>query len=113
MTLIPPEILALLQSNNLRRDEDHVPVLKLFAPWGAATWLITEIEPDGDTLFGLCDLGMGEPELGYLSLEEITSATGPLGLKIEIDLYWSTDAPLSAWAAAARSHRRIPSYLDC
>jgi hypothetical protein len=41
---------------------DFKPVLKLFSPVGAATWLITEREPDySDILFGLCDLGMGFP----------------------------------------------------
>tara|TARA_R110000772_G_scaffold157849_1_gene269065 strand:- start:100 stop:261 length:162 start_codon:yes stop_codon:yes gene_type:complete len=33
---------------------DHVPVVKLFNPVGAATWLLSELDSDGDTLFGLC-----------------------------------------------------------
>jgi hypothetical protein len=44
---------------------DFEPVVKLFTPWGGANWLLTEIEPDEpDLAFGLCDLGMGFPELG-------------------------------------------------
>src|SRR5450755_4554581 len=49
---------------------DHKPVVKLFTPDGAATWLLTEIDPDDpDRAFGLCDLGFGCPELGYVSLD--------------------------------------------
>ena len=33
---------------------DHVPVVKFFNPVGAATWLLSELDEDGDTLFGLC-----------------------------------------------------------
>ena len=39
---------------------DFFPVVKLFNPCGAATWLLTEIDPDDGTVaWGLCDLGMG------------------------------------------------------
>ncbi|MNH46973.1 hypothetical protein D3C79_1099950 [compost metagenome] len=64
------------------------------------------MEQDG-VCFGLCDLGMGEPELGYVSVEELESVTGPRGLRVERDLYFATDKPLSAWTSAARTHRRI------
>jgi hypothetical protein len=44
---------------------DVFPVVKLFVPWGAATWLLSELDPeDEDIAFGLCDLGFGCPELG-------------------------------------------------
>jgi Protein of unknown function (DUF2958) len=44
---------------------DFHPVVKLFNPCGAATWLLTEIDPDDETVaWGLCDLGMGFPEFG-------------------------------------------------
>jgi hypothetical protein len=37
-----------------------------------ATKLLTEIDPgDDDTAFGLCDLGLGCPEVGYVSLSEL------------------------------------------
>jgi hypothetical protein len=57
-----------------RQDQflDFEPVVKLFTPDGNATWLLTELNPDFDHLaFGLCDLGLGEPELGYVSLHEL------------------------------------------
>ncbi len=85
---------------------DHIPVIKLFCPWGAGTWLITEVLPDQpDLLFGLCDLG--EPELGYVSLDELMSVEGPGGLKIEQDRSFIPTMTLSAYADAARAVGRI------
>lgn len=87
-------------------DLNHKPVVKLFAPWGAATWLISELDQDG-IAFGLCDLGMGEPELGYVDLAELTSVRGPFGLKIERDLWFTADKSLSEYADEARECGRI------
>ena len=81
---------------------DPVPVVKFFNPCGAATWLATELDADGDTLFGLADLGFGCPELGSFSLSEIAGVRLPFGLTIERDLHFSTSCPLSRWAEAAR-----------
>jgi len=81
---------------------DPVPVLKLFNPIGAATWLATELYDDGDTLFGLADLGFGCPELGNFSLSEIAAVRLPFGLGIERDIAFSTTFPLSVWADRAR-----------
>lgn len=40
-------------------DFQPKPVVKLFTPDGAATWLLSDIYPgDKDFAFGLCDLGM-------------------------------------------------------
>ena len=45
-----------------------------FTPDAGATWLLTEIDPDDhDHAFGLCDLGQGFPELGYVSCLLYTS----------------------------------------
>lgn len=85
-TLIPDDLRAALIANGRaseeREDFDPRPVVKLFTPDGSATWLITEAyeEPDGDLrLFGLCDLGFGSPELGYVMLSD-TSNTCAAGL---------------------------------
>lgn len=86
---------------------DHVPIVKLFNPIGAATWLISELDSDGDTLFGLADLGFGCPELGSVSLAEISSVTLPLGLTIERDLHFEARFALTVYAAAARLVGRI------
>lgn len=84
------------------REPDHQPVLKLFNPLGAATWIATELDEDGDVLFGLADLGFGCPELGSFSLHEIGSVRLPFGLAIERDIAFEPLAPISRWADTAR-----------
>lgn len=93
-------------------EADHVPVVKFFNPVGAATWLLTEMDSDGDTLFGLCDLGFGFPELGLASLSEIASVRLPLGLGIERDLHFEAAHPLSVYAEAARRCGQITEHSD-
>ena len=108
MQLITPELREQLIANGKRRDDDHVPVVKFFNPVGAATWLVTEMDPeDNDYLFGLADLGMGFPELGGISLSELQGYRGPLGLGIERDLYFKARYPISVYARAARMAERI------
>jgi hypothetical protein len=75
--------------------------MKLFNPCGAATWLITEMDPNG-LMFGLCDLGMGSPELGYVHLEELKQVKLPFGLKIERDLSFEGKKQIQAYAREAR-----------
>jgi hypothetical protein len=81
---------------------DPAPLVKLFNPMGAATWLVTELGRDGDTLFGLADLGFGCPEMGSFSLCEIAKIHLPFGLRIERDLTFTSTVPLSIWADTAR-----------
>lgn len=81
---------------------DPLPVLKLFNPLGAATWIATELDDDGDTLFGLADLGFGCPERGSFSLREIAGVRLPFGLAIERDIAFTPRAPLSVWTETAR-----------
>uniref|UniRef100_A0A6M3XWH6 Uncharacterized protein n=1 Tax=viral metagenome TaxID=1070528 RepID=A0A6M3XWH6_9ZZZZ len=83
------------------REQDFPPVCKLFIPWSSGTWLLTEKDPDSSLCFGLCDLGMGCPEMGYVDLEELYSVTGPGGLKVERDLHWDADKTLSEYSAIA------------
>ena len=57
--------------NALANERDHEPVVRIFTDAGAMP-LLSESDPDDpDRLFGLCDLGLGCPELGYVSLKEI------------------------------------------
>lgn len=101
--LIPDEIRTRLLAQGAAAEEgDPVPVLKLFNPTGPGTWLITEMDADGDRLFGLCDLDMGCPELGDVSLSELTSVRLPFGLTLERDLYFQGRVPLSTWTDLAR-----------
>ena len=93
------------QLKGTRSERDYVPVVKLFAPAGAATWLITECNDDG-LAFGLCDMGFGQPELGYVSLDEIFSVLFN-GLRVEQDLYFKPGKTLGQYADEARSKGRI------
>jgi hypothetical protein len=89
-------------------SEDFKPVVKLFCPWNGATWLLSELDPDDtDIAFGLCDLGMGFPELGKVSLSELAAVRGPGGLRIERDLYFRADKTISAYADQASREQRI------
>jgi len=106
MMLLTQDQRQRLMANGQNRG-DHVPIVKLFNPVGAATWLLSELEEDGDTLFGLADLGFGCPELGSVSLSEIASLTLPLGLSIERDLHFEARFALTVYADAARIIGRI------
>ena len=70
------------------------PYLKLFNPCGSSTWLISEYNPEERMFFGLCDLGHGTPELGFVSLDELLEIKLPYGLKIERDMYWKPERTL-------------------
>ncbi len=100
MILLTEELRQRLLANGRNADADHVPVVKFFNPLGNGVWLTTELDADGDTLFGLADLGY--PELGSFSLEELTAVRLPFDMGIERDLAFETDLPISVWAEAAR-----------
>ena len=101
MLLLTQDQRARLIANG-KTPGDHAPVAKFFSPVGAATWLLSELDGDGDILFGLCDLGFGCPEMGSASLAEITAVTLPFGLTIERDLHFEGRFPLTVYADAAR-----------
>ena len=112
MNLISDELRAQLLANGRKSlaDErfDPPPVVKLFTPDAGATWLLTEIDPDDDDhAFGLCDLGLGFPELGYVSLAELATLRGRLGLPVERDLHFKADKAIGAYAREARMSGRI------
>lgn len=109
--ILSSELRLALRANDLARrvaardggqEPDPFPVVKFFNPLGAATWLATELDADGDTLFGLADLGFGCPELGSFSLSEMASVRLPYGMGIERDLGFATTHRLSTWAEWAR-----------
>ena len=64
---------------------DAIAYVKFFTPDSNWSWYVTEFDGE-DIFFGLVD-GF-EKELGYFSLNELQSVKGPLGLKIERDLYF-------------------------
>lgn len=107
MILLTEDLRDRLLANGRQPDTDHVPVVKFFNPVGAATWLVTELDEDGDTLFGLADLGFGCPELGSFSLSELASLRLPFEMGIERDLLFEGEFPLSIYVQAARTAAHI------
>jgi hypothetical protein len=97
-----------LIENGRNRDQDHFPVVKLFTPDANCTWLLSEVDPEErDIAAGLCDLGLGFPELGCVSLAELRSVRGELGLPVGRALGFTAEHPLSVYAEAARQAERI------
>jgi hypothetical protein len=87
---------------------DFPPVVKLFTPDAQATWLLTELYPtDPDIAFGLCDLGLGIPELGDVRISEIEQVRGPFGLPVERDLHVTADKTITEYAKDAHAAERI------
>ena len=87
---------------------DFFPVVKLFQPDGAGTWLLTETDPDDpDIAFGLCDLGFGSPELGSVRISELQAARGCFGLPIERDRFFKAQFCIGTYADQARLAGRI------
>lgn len=112
MELLPQFILDQLVANGRANQErieagedtiDHHPVVKLFTPDDGGIWLLSDTDPeDPDIAFGLCDLGLGYPELGSVRLSVLKAHRGRLGLPVERDLHFEADAPLSTYAERAR-----------
>ena len=89
-------------------DHDPQPVVKLFTPDAHATWLLTELDPaDGDTAFGLCDIGIGMPELGDVRISELASIVGPLKQPVIRDRYFQPTRPLSEYVRLAQENGSI------
>jgi hypothetical protein len=94
--------------NGTEAEMDFWPVVKLFYPAGAATWLLTELDPeDEDIAWGLCDLGMGCAEFGTVRISELEGFRGRCGLGIERDRFFKAKAPISHYIAAADEAGRI------
>jgi hypothetical protein len=81
---------------------DPLPVVKLITLDAHATWLLTELDPDdGDTAFGLIDLGMGRPELGHVRLSVLEGIRGPQNLAVVRDPHFTPQRSLSEYARLA------------
>lgn len=89
-------------------DFDPFPVVKLFTPDAAGTWLLSELDPDDpDVAFGLCDPGLGFPERGSVRISELRAFRGRFGLPIERDRCFEATKPISAYASEAAKRGRI------
>lgn len=87
--LIQPKTLLSSIPDLYETEEIHDPIchIKLFIPDGNWSWYIMEISKENRNIcFGYVE-GL-ENELGYFALSEIEEIHGPLGLKVERDLYF-------------------------
>lgn len=69
--------------------EDKIVRVKLFDPTGSATWYLVEYDPKERLAYGWAEIMPGCGEWGYISIPELESVTGRLGLGIERDLDFS------------------------
>ena len=88
---------------------DPMPVVRLFTPDAHATWLLAALEPaDGDTAWGLIDLGIGMPDLGMVKLSDLAAIVGPRQKPILRDQYFHASRPLSEYVRLAQIDGSIP-----
>jgi len=73
---------------------DPLALIKLFTPDSSWTWYVLEYDGE-DIAFGLV-VGF-ETELGYISISELASVTGPMDLRIERDV-WFKPTPVTQLA---------------
>lgn len=110
--LITDEERARLLANGQARAAgqaiDPLPVVRLFTPDAHATWLLSELDPiDGDTSFGLIDLGIGLPALGTVKLSDLAGIVGPNKQPVMRDRYFQATRPLSEYVRLAQENGSI------
>lgn len=88
---------------------DPMPVVRLFTPDAHATWLLAALDPaDGDSAWGLIDLGIGMPDLGMVKLSDLAAIVGPRLRPILRDQYFHASRPLSEYVRLAQIDGSIP-----
>ena len=88
---------------------DPLPVVRLFTPDAHATWLLAALDPgDGDTAWGLIDLGIGMPGLGHVKLSDLASIVGPRKQPVMRDLYFQPTRTLAEYTRLAEHDGAIP-----
>jgi hypothetical protein len=105
LSLTPEQLASLYRHGDARLrgvPVDTSPVVKLYTPDAGAVWLLTELDVDGDRAYGLCDVGLGSPELGHVRLSDLAAMRGPHGLAVAVDAGFVARQPLSAYAEEAR-----------
>ena len=88
MKLLTKEILKKLPAQGATEGQgkDAIAQVKFFTPDSNWTWYAVEYDPDVEIFYGRVD-GF-EKELGYFGLGELEQIRGPMGLKLERDLYF-------------------------
>ena len=87
---------------------DPLPVVRLFTPDAHATWLLAALNPtDGDSAWGVMDVGIGMPELGEIRLSDLASIVGPNKLPVRRDRYFHAVRPLSEYLRLAQENGSV------
>lgn len=87
---------------------DIWPVVRLFTLDVHATWLLAALDPaDGDTAWGLIDLGIGMPGLGHVKLSDLASIVGPRKQPVMRDRYFQPVRLLSEYLRLAEENGSI------
>lgn len=103
------QLLAHGQARAAGQAIDPWPVARLFTPDAHATWLLVALDPaDGDTAFGLIDLGIGMPDLGEIKLSDLASIVGPRQQRVMRDRYFNATRPLSQYLRLAQEDGSVP-----
>ncbi|MFN1165612.1 DUF2958 domain-containing protein [Pseudomonas aeruginosa] len=101
-------LLANGQARATGQDSDPLPVVRLFTPDAHATWLLAALDPaDGDTAWGLIDLGLGLPALGTVKLSDLAGIVGPNKQPVMRDRYFQPMRPLSDYVRLAQENGSI------
>lgn len=88
---LPP----LYSTKNTSSDKVKVPI-HLFSPWGSFDCYIFEYDPAERVARAFIKMG-GQEEIGLVSIDELESVRGPLGLKIERSVHWDANTKLSKY----------------
>ena len=101
---------GLISRDHQQRDAhfDPAPVVKLYLPGSDFAWLIAELDPEAPTIgWGLADLGVGFPELGFVDLQEIHEACAKRRVYIAQDWDFRAAKSVGQYARDARRAGRI------
>ncbi|AIO32281.1 hypothetical protein DM39_2031 [Burkholderia cenocepacia] len=102
-------LLAVGEARAAGQGIDPLPVVRLFTPDAHAIWLLAALDPaDGDTAWGLIDLGIGMPALGTVKLSDLAGIVGPRQRPVLRDLYFRATRSLSEYVQLAQRDGSIP-----
>lgn len=102
------QLLAAGEARAAGQSIDPMPAVRLFTPDAHATWLLAALDPtDGDTAWGLIDLGIGMPELGHVKLSDLASIVGPRKQPVMRDHYFQPVRRLSEYLRLAEENGSI------
>ncbi|BEO69404.1 hypothetical protein SMQE32_02230 [Serratia marcescens] len=102
------QLLAVGEARAAGQSIDPMPAVRLFTPDAHATWLLAALDPaDGDTAWGLIDLGIGMPALGTVKLSDLASIVGPHKQPLMCDRYFQAVRPLSEYVRLAQENGSI------